>query len=312
MRVLLIKTSSLGDVVHALPAVNDAVEAEFEIDWVVEEAFSEIAELHSGVSKVIPVAWRRWRKSLFASLNELKEFKGELSSKHYDICLDSQGLIKSSLWGLVSDSDSRVGFDYGSAREPLVSLLYHKKILIPKDLHAIDRQRELFSQALNYRFRGESNPGINKSGQAKRQIFLLHGTTWESKRWPLDHWRTLVEKAKTEGLDVLVSWGNEFEQVDAEKIVEGSGATLLPKMALKQLAVKLSESQIVVGVDTGLVHLSAALGVPTLGLYGPTSVELTGCRGPRADNLKSISGMEAISPEMVWSRIQRLGVLASS
>ena len=311
MRVLLIKTSSLGDVVHALPAVNDAVGAGFEIDWVVEEAFSEVAELHPGVSKVIPIAWRRWRTSLFSSLKEIKEFKRELSRKHYDICLDSQGLVKSSVWGLVSDSDSRVGFDYGSAREPLASLLYHRKIQIPKDLHAIDRQRELFSQALNYRFRDELDPGIKMPTQAKRQIFFLHGTTWESKRWPLDHWRALVEKAKSEGLDVLVSWGNEFEQLDAKKIVVGSGATLLPKMGLKQLAVKLSESQIVVGVDTGLVHLSAAIGVPTLGLYGPTSIELTGCRGPRTENLKSASGMEAISPEMVWSSIQKLGVLTS-
>ena len=306
MRVLLIKTSSLGDVVHALPAVSDATESGYEIDWVVEEAFSEIAELHPGVSNVIPIAWRRWRKSLFSSFQEMRDFKRELSGKHYDICLDSQGLYKSGACSLFSNSNSRVGFDYGSAREPLVSFLYHRKILVPRDLHAIDRQRHLFSQALNYHLSEEPNAGIEKSSEVKKQIFLLHGTTWESKRWPLDCWINLAMKAKSEGLEVLVSWGNEGEHRDAEKIVAGSGARLLPKMALKELASKLSESQVVVGVDTGLMHLSAAIGVPTLGLYGPTSVELTGCRGRRVENLQSAYGMESISPEMVWSSIERL------
>ncbi len=306
MRVLLIKTSSLGDVVHALPAVSDATESGFEIDWVVEEAFSEIAELHPGVSKVIPVAWRRWRNSLFSSLDEMRDFKRELSGKHYDICLDSQGLLKSGACSLVANSNSRVGFDYGSAREPLVSFLYHRKILVPRDLHAIDRQRNLFSQALSYQLSEEPNTGIQKISEVRKQIFLLHGTTWESKRWPLDYWINLAMKAKSVGLEVLVSWGDEVERRDAEKIVAGSDATLMPKMPLKELASKLSESQVVVGVDTGLMHLSAAIGVPTLGLYGPTSVELTGCRGRRVENLQSAYGMESISPEMVWSSILRL------
>ena len=306
MRVLLIKTSSLGDVVHALPAVSDATESGFEIDWVVEEAFSEIAELHPGVSKVIPVAWRRWRNSLFSSLDEMRDFKRELSGKHYDICLDSQGLLKSGACSLVANSNSRVGFDYGSAREPLVSFLYHRKILVPRDLHAIDRQRNLFSQALSYQLSEEPNTGIQKISEVRKQIFLLHGTTWESKRWPLDYWINLAMKAKSVGLEVLVSWGDEVERRDAEKIVAGSDATLMPKMPLKELASKLSESQVVVGVDTGLMHLSAAIGVPTLGLYGPTSVELTGCRGRRVENLQSAYGLESISPEMVWSSILRL------
>ena len=312
MRVLLIKTSSLGDVVHALPAVSDATESGFEIDWVVEEAFSEIAELHPGVSKVIPIAWRRWRKSLFSSFEEMRDFKRELSGKRYDICLDSQGLLKSGACSLVSNSKIRVGFDYGSAREPLVSFLYHRKILVPQDLHAIDRQRSLFSKALSYHLSEEPNTGIQKTSEVKKQIFLLHGTTWESKRWPLDCWINLASKAKSAGLEVLVSWGNEGEHRDAEKIVAGSGATILPKTPLKELASRLSESQVVVGVDTGLMHLSAAIGVPTLGLYGPTRVELTGCRGRRVENLHSAYGMQSISPEMVWSSIQRLSHQSSS
>ncbi len=308
MRVLLIKTSSLGDVVHALPAVNDAAELGFEIDWVVEEAFSEIAELHPGVSKVIPIAWRRWRKSLFSSYKEIREFRRELTNNHYDICLDSQGLLKSGVCSLVSNSNSRVGFDYDSAREPLASLIYHKKILVPRGLHAIDRQRRLFSKALNYPLSGEPDSGIKQTSRAKKQIFLLHGTTWESKHWPLDSWIRLATKANSYGLEVLVSWGNEDERRDAEMIVAGSGATLLPKMALKKLVSRLSESQVVVGVDTGLMHLSAAIGVPTLGLYGPTSAELTGCRGRLVENLQSESGMDSISPEWVWSRIKNLSL----
>ena len=312
MKILLVKTSSLGDLVHAMPAVNDAVDLGFEIDWVVEEAFSEIAELHGGVSKVIPVAWRRWRKSLISSCDEMLSFKSELRQNCYDVCLDSQGLLKSGAFSLLSRCNIRAGYDYGSAREPVVSFFYNKRIFVPKNLHAIDRQRQLFSRALNYRLQGEPDAGIEKTTHSKkRQIFLLHGTTWKSKRWPIDCWIRLASKAKSEGIDVVLSWGSELERLDAEIIAARSGITLLPKMGLKQLSAKLSESQAVVGVDTGLMHLSAAMGIPTLGLYGPTRTDLTGCRGRHVKTLQS-RAMDGITFESVWSGIEELSRLPRS
>ena len=306
MKVLLIKTSSLGDVVHALPAVSDAVARGFEIDWMIEEGFSEIASMHPGVSSVIPVAWRRWRQSLVSSAHEIRAFKRKLRETKYDLCVDSQGLIKSGVLSLMSKSVIKAGYDYGSARESIVSFLYDKRVTVPRELHAIDRQRCLLSSILDYSLVKEADSGFNFSGPAKKQAFLLHGTTWESKHWPIERWINLATLLRSEGLEVLISWGNVRERKDAEAIASETSSLVLPRMSLKELASKLGQSMVTVGVDTGLTHLSAAIGTSTIGLYGPTRSDLTGCRGPRAETISSRNGMAGISVESVWSRIQKI------
>ena len=306
MKVLLIKTSSLGDVIHALPAVTDAIAQGFEIHWMIEEGFSEIAGMHPGVSSVIPVAWRRWRHSLVSSANEIRAFKRKLRETKYDVCIDSQGLIKSGILSLLSHSSIKVGYDYGSARESIVSCLYNKRITVPRELHAIDRQRQLLSSALDYSFVKEVDSGIGFRSSLKRQAFLLHGTTWESKHWPIERWIDLATLLRSEGLEVLTSWGNLRERKDAEAIASETASVVLPRMSLKQLVSKLGESIVTVGVDTGLTHLSSAIGTSTIGLYGPTRIDLTGCHGPRAETISSRNGMAGISVESVWSRIQNI------
>ena len=306
MKVLLIKTSSLGDVIHALPAVTDAAALGFQIDWVLEEGFAEIAGMHPGVSSVIPVSWRRWRHSLASSFKEISAFKRKLKEAQYDVCIDSQGLIKSGVLSLMSKSSIKAGYDYGSARESIVSFLYDKRVTIPRELHAIDRQRQLLSSVLDYSLVKEADSGIGIRGLAKRQAFLLHGTTWESKHWPIERWVDLACLLGSEGLEVLVSWGNLREREDAEVIASQTASVVLPRMSLKQFAFRLSESMVTVGVDTGLTHLSAAIGTSTIGLYGPTRIDLTGCRGPRAETISSRNGMAGISVESVWSRIQKI------
>tara|TARA_A100001011_G_scaffold203875_1_gene212163 strand:- start:431 stop:1360 length:930 start_codon:yes stop_codon:yes gene_type:complete len=306
MKVLLIKTSSLGDVVHALPAVSDAVARGFEIDWMIEEGFSEIASMHPGVSSVIPVAWRRWSQSLVSSAHEIRAFKRKLRETKYDLCVDSQGLIKSGVLSLMSKSSIKAGYDYGSARESIVSFLYDKRVTVPRELHAIDRQRQLMSSVLDYSLVEEADSGIGIRGLAKRQAFLLHGTTWESKHWSTERWINLASLLGSEGFEVLITWGNPRERQEAEAIASKTASVVLARMSLKQLAFKLSESMVTVGVDTGLTHLSAAIGTSTIGLYGPTRIDLTGCRGPRAETISSRSGMAGISVETVWSRIQKI------
>ena len=148
-RVLLVKTSSMGDVVHALPAVSDAAAHGHQIDWVVEEAFADVAGLHPDVHEVIPVAVRRWRKNPVASRTEIKQFVARLREVKYDLVLDSQGLIKSALLTLFARGPS-VGFSHTTAREPLAALTYRRHCMVPKGQHAVLRQRQLFSQALNY------------------------------------------------------------------------------------------------------------------------------------------------------------------
>ena len=143
-KILLVKTSSLGDVVHALPAVTDALAQGYEFDWVVEEAFADIPRMHPGVDRVIPMAWRRWRKDLKQSRGQMTAFRAELRSREYDLVLDAQGLIKSAIVTHLARG-ARAGFSHTSAREPWAAFSYQNRIRVPKGGHAIDRQRRLFA-----------------------------------------------------------------------------------------------------------------------------------------------------------------------
>ncbi|NKC00265.1 MAG: lipopolysaccharide heptosyltransferase I [Pseudomonadales bacterium] len=305
--VLLIKTSSLGDVVHALPAVNDAIDNGMSVDWVVEESFADIARQHPGVGKVIPVAWRRWRKNLFAHREEVKAFVALLRESHYDQVIDSQGLIKSALFAACARGP-KAGFSHTSAREPWSAFFYSDRCRIKKGGHAIDRQRQLLSAVLGYDVLPSWRSGIERAPATGNQVFLLHGTTWATKHWPEAMWIDLVQRFVQEGMQPIVTWGDESEKIRAELLVE-AGATMIDRRPLDELIEILAASVLVVTVDSGLGHLAAALGVPTTGLYGATSGDLTGCRGKQA---KIIQGdtmcspcvrkkcTQYVGPDLVW------------
>lgn len=289
-RVLVVKMSSLGDVVHALPAVTDAVRAGYAVDWVVEEAFADIPALHPGVDKVIPIAWRRWRKQLRhrdtsrAAGAEMRAFYRTLRERAYHSVVDSQGLIKSAAVALLAVG-RRHGFAHTVAREPWAAFAYRRSYPVPTGQHAIDRQRQLFAAALGYSLTTTASSGLASAPVSSRQVVLLHGTTWASKHWPDAMWRELVGLVRADGFEPVVTWGDAREQTRAENLAE-AGATLQPRLGLAELSEVLRRAALVIGVDSGLCHLSAALGAPTLGLYGPTSGELTGCRGLRAQSLQ--------------------------
>ena len=162
MRALLVKTSSLGDVVHALPAVTDAARAGIRFDWVVEEAFRAVPALHPAVDRVIPIAWRRWRGNIRRSRREMQSFVRDLVGEHYDLAIDSQGLLKSALVMSRVRAREKVGFSDRSAKEPAASLFYGRVVTVPKEQHAIARQRQLFSGAFGYSHEptGEINFGL--------------------------------------------------------------------------------------------------------------------------------------------------------
>ena len=289
MRVLLIKMSSLGDVVHALPAVSDAAAHGITFDWVVEEAFADIPALHPAVHQVIPIAWRRWRKNLKASGAEMSAFRETLASNTYDLVIDSQGLIKSALVSVLNRAVKH-GFSHTCAREPWAAFFYGKGHRVERGQHAIDRQRQLFAAALGYSYNPEQLPDIGATIQASernKQVFLLHGTTWATKHWPPMMWQALAQQVSAAGYEPVLTWGDDVERQRAQQITQASGARLQDRTALKLLAPQLAQSAGVIGVDSGLTHLAAALGTPTLGLYGPTDGVLTGCRGSRAQVLQS-------------------------
>lgn len=290
-RVLVVKTSSLGDVIHTLPALTDAVRAVPGVvfDWVVEQGFSEVPSWHPAVDRVIPVAVRRWRKHPLQALlsGEWAEFKEQLGRYQYDAVIDAQGLLKSA-WLSRYAKGERFGLDKLSAREPLASRFYQHPINVPKGQHAVERVRQLFSQALGYSLSeqlGEYSLAFKSDRQ--KSVVLLHGTTWASKHWPEASWVELSSLLSEAGYRVQLPWGDQTEKSRAERIAEQSGAEVLPKMSLTELASLLSASAGCVSVDTGLGHLAAAVDTPTLALFGPTNAALTGFYGVNQKSLQS-------------------------
>ncbi|MCL6415589.1 lipopolysaccharide heptosyltransferase I [Aestuariirhabdus sp. Z084] len=300
MRVLLVKTSSMGDVIHALPALTDAAKAipGLTVDWVVEEGFAELPSWHPVVDRVIPVAIRRWRKSLLKSIfsGEIKAFREELGRTRYDVVIDAQGLLKSA-WIARQAQGVRCGLDRYSAREPLASWFYHKRFTVARELHAVERIRQLFANALDYPVPQEvGDYGINQDSflpeivaqKGNPYVVFLHGTTRYDKHWPEHYWQTLCGMLVHRGYEVRLPWGNEQERLRAEAIARISpSAEVLPKLNIAGVASQLSGASGVVAVDTGLGHLSAALSVPTVSLYGPTSPALIGAYGDYQQHLCS-------------------------
>ena len=289
MRVLLIKTSSLGDVIHTLPALTDAMGAlpGIQFDWVVEEGFAEIPTWHPAVANVIPVAIRRWRKNLWQTLKngEWRQFKQRLRDTRYDLVIDAQGLLKSA-WLTRYVKAPIAGLDKTSAREPMAARFYNRPYAVARGQHAVERLRQLFAQALGYQVpAGLGDYGLDRSRLLNATsdapfVLFLHGTTWDTKHWPELYWRQLAERMIGQGLEVRLPWGNPAEKARAERIADGlDNAVVLPKLNLAGVARVLASAQGCVAVDTGLGHLAAALDVPTLSLFGPTNPGLTGAYG---------------------------------
>ena len=293
MNVLLVKMSSLGDIVHTLPAVNDAVRLGLRFDWVVEENYRAVPASTSGVDRVLEAAFRRWRMVPVASRRELGAFRSRLRQSRYDKVLDAQGLLKSAVVGCWAKAGERVGFDAASVRERAATLAYHRGIAAPRDWHAVDRTRRLFADALGYdppdcepAF-GLSVAGESGGGVADEAVVLAHGTTWRTKHWPESFWSALASRATAEGFVPMLPWA-PGERGRAERIAATApGARVCPRMDLDAVMQLLAVCRGIVGVDSGLAHLGAAMGRPTVMLFGPTDPALTGCRGRLVCNLSA-------------------------
>ncbi|KNC11230.1 ADP-heptose--LPS heptosyltransferase [Klebsiella sp. RIT-PI-d] len=319
MRVLIVKTSSMGDVLHTLPALTDAQRAlpGIQFDWVVEEGFAQIPSWHETVERVLPVAIRRWRKAWFSAevKAERNAFYNRLREVEYDAIIDAQGLVKSAALVTRLARGIKHGMNWKSAREPLASLFYQRRHNIAKQQHAVERTRELFAKSLGYgqpETQGDyaiaQHFSTNLKARGERYAVFLHATTRDDKHWPEEHWRQLTGLLRDAGIRIKLPWGAPHEEARAKRLAEGFDyVDVLPRMSLEAIAMVLAGAEFVVSVDTGLSHLTAALDRPNITLYGPTDPGLIGGYGKNQLALTSpgVTTRE-ISPDMVFEHLTNL------
>lgn len=336
MRVLLVKLTSMGDLVHALPALTDAMQRvpDVSFDWVIDKNFSEVATWHPAVSNIFKTSHRSWRKHpwQFIKNGEITGFLRTLRQQKYDLVIDGQTNTKSAITMMLTRG-TRCGYDKDSVREWIAHFAYQKKFNVPKDMHAILRLRQLFSQIFQYSC-PETNPdyGIQNYPFPTPSFELpfpylvfVHNASWSSKLWPLNYWHSLIEYAAAEHLNVLLPWGNESEKQRAEQLCVGhNNAYVLPFCSLSEHAWILQHAMGAVCSDTGLSHIAAALNVPSVTMYGSTSVKLIGTTGLNQKHIvtpfpcsvcykhdcnydnkehRDPPCLLAIKPEMLWQQL---------
>ncbi len=288
MRVLIVKTSSMGDVVHALPAVSDmlAQRPGLQVDWLVEQAFAAIPALHPGVARVIPLAWRKWRRQLLRAETRaaIAALRTDLRRERYDLVLDLQGLLKSVLWGIQARGPL-VGYDRASIREPAAAWFYRRTAAVPRQAHAVVRNRALAAAHLGYAVpAGAPDFGIRPPqgpwSASGASAVLVPCASRPEKLWPEPHWVALGQRLQRAGLQPVVVWGSAEEQARAERIAAGCGGAVPPFLSVAGMAAVLGQARCVIGLDTGFSHLAAAFGAPTIGIYCDHDPGLAGITGP--------------------------------
>ena len=312
--IVLIKTSSLGDVLHNLPVVTDIRKhlPAARIDWVVEESFAALPALHPQVQCVIPVAMRRWRKSWWAARREIQSACRDLQKRHYDLALDTQGLLKSALITHCTHTE-RCGYAWDSAREPLASWFYDRTFIVAKNQHAVLRNRQLAAAVFGYTAEGAPDYGIRAPETAlpwqphEAYVVLLHATSRDDKLWDEQNWIELGQNLHGAGIATVLPWGSNVEQIRSKRLCAAiPGAICPPQLNLNEAASLLGNARAVVGVDTGLSHLAAALDVPTIGIYTATDPGLTGLyAGMRAVNLGGKNASPTV--DAVIAKLTELG-----
>ena len=345
MKILLVRLSSMGDVLHTLPALTDLQRArpDLRLHWLIEPAFAPIVLLHSGVARVIPFALRKHKKQWRGLLGALRDLRRDLRAEGYDQILDTQGLYKSALLGRLGGAPLW-GLDAASAREPGATRLYQRRFPVAWGQSAVSRNRQLFAQALNYPL-PETPPDyglqvaaahlrqdapVQPWGELVQQPFVLgfHGTSRENKEWQEDYWRALAARLRPAGLRLLLPAGNAREAARAQRIAtQADNVLALPTLTLLELAAVIVRADAYVGMDTGLSYLAGALGLAGVTLYGPTARGRFSVTENRQASLQSrepcspcgksrcplpeaknglILCQQALLPEQVWTALSPL------
>jgi heptosyltransferase-1 len=285
LNILIVRVSSLGDVVHNMPMVAD-IHRHFpaaQIDWVVEEGYTSLVGLNPHVRKIIPIALRRWRKTLFSAATraEIGAFRRELQAERYDLVFDTQGLLKTSVvmrMARLAPQGRRIGLanaTEGSGYEPISRIFHDQSIPVGLRTHAVTRARLVAAAALGYQLEGQPDFALRPPEPARwawmpeqPYVVFFHGTARAAKQWPQAQWIKLGQALAERGLQILLPWGSAREQEAARQLAAGiPGATVLPALPMMQAVALVQQARLVVGLDTGLTHIAAAYGKPTIELY---------------------------------------------
>ena len=297
--VLVVRPSSLGDIVYALCIASDIrrERPELPIDWVAEPGFVPLIAMCPDVRHAIPFGLRSWRRAPLAAATwrSMRAFRAALRTTRYAAILDLQEQVKGALIARMARGRSH-GFDRTSIREPLATLgddVHHR---VPRDLHFVARCRLLAGAALGYR--PDTPPRWNlrvpQTAQAlpdRPYIVVLHATSREDKLWPEAHWRAVLEHFDRAGFASVLPWGSPFEEARSRRLAANlSGATVPPWLSLGDVAALLERAALAIGVDTGFTHLAAALGTPTIAIFNVTEPTRHGvaCAGAHARDLGDV------------------------
>ena len=312
--ILFIKTSSMGDVLHHMPAVTDA-RRRFpyaRLSWVVDEIYAPLAALHPAVDEIVPIAIRRWRKRLLElpTWNEIREATSKLRARRYDAVIDTQGLVRTALMTKLIDGASH-GYDADSIREPFAARFYENGYAVSWDLHVIARNRTLTGLALGYEPEGAPDYGFDRkffaAEAAAPYAVLFHATAKTTKEWPEDRWVEVGKALAARGLEVVLPWGNDTERARSERLAAQIPDARVPDLKpILDVGKLIAGAQLVVGVDTGFLHIAAALGVPVVAVFtivkshtaipmGPGPVEMVGAENGIPAAAEVLAAIETIS-----------------
>ena len=331
MRVLIIKLTSMGDLMHAFPALTDVAthNPTVQFDWVVDESFAEVPRWHPAVKQVITTAHRRWRKNILSSIvtGEFSQFYRQLNASDYDVIIDMQSNLKSACVSWLRRGDV-YGYDRHTCREKPAHWAYKKHYHVSLRQHAIERQRELFSRIFGYdKPISASDYGVNLRmctlpnevkvdnvpiQLPKKYVVFVHNASWPTKLWSIEYWRALTQQVVQKGYSVLLPCGNKQEYERAKTIaLNNSQAIALPRLSLNTMAAIMKNAQAAVCSDTGLAHMAAVTATPAITLYAVTDTVLIGTVGRSqqhivADDSSLKASMQDITVDQVWRQLHPL------
>ncbi|CAA6811509.1 MAG: Lipopolysaccharide heptosyltransferase I (EC [uncultured Sulfurovum sp.] len=284
MKIAIVKLSAMGDIIHAMVALQYIKEAhpDIKIDWIVEQGFASVLEGNPHIDNILTLNLKSIKKDKSEFFSQIKKVK-RYAKNNYNLVLDAQGLIKSALTAKLLGK-KRAGFSKESIREGVASYFYNQKVEIAYDANTIDRNATILSEPLNFRitsqmiidkkpflfYQDEDAIIYNYLSTEKRNIIFVIGSTWESRNYPKEKF---AEIANTLQENVLIAWGSEEEKQKAEWIEANSNhAKVLPKINLNTLKAVIAKSDLLIGNDTGPTHMAWGLNIPSITIFGPTPI----------------------------------------